>query len=144
MDVRLVALPFLLAGVLAGCASAPIAVTSPKPSITFATPVDRGGSYISYAECQTDPQLRRGTLQVLFFFDPDCAECLAVDESLTMEGVPEGLTVIKVDFDTYTDAREKYGVESTMTFVQIDDQEHEVDQWTGSANADEILTRVRG
>lgn len=100
------------------------------------------GTYISYAECLTDPHLIAGTTQVLFFHSSSCAECQELERRLVTEGLPVGLTVIKVDFDTYGDVRDRYGVRTEGTFVQIDGLGKKVRSWSGSGSGADILRRT--
>ncbi len=53
--------------------------------------------------------------------------------------MPDGLTVVKVDYDTETDLRQQYGVTQQHTFVQVDESGAELAKWTGSADGAAIL-----
>ncbi|WP_353828743.1 thioredoxin family protein [Agromyces sp. SYSU T0242] len=59
--------------------------------------------------------------KVLFFHATWCPNCRALDEQLRAEGAPDGLTVFKVDYDSRTDLRQKYGVTMQTTVVYVDD-----------------------
>ncbi|GAA2030996.1 hypothetical protein GCM10009819_13520 [Agromyces tropicus] len=59
--------------------------------------------------------------KVLFFHATWCPNCRALDEQLRAEGAPDGLTVFKVDYDSRTDLRQKYGVTMQTTVVFVDD-----------------------
>jgi thiol-disulfide isomerase/thioredoxin len=59
--------------------------------------------------------------KVLFFHASWCPQCRTLDEQLRAEGVPDGLTVIKVDYDSRTDLRQQYGVTLQTTVVYVDD-----------------------
>ena len=58
---------------------------------------------------------------MLFFHASWCPQCRALDEELRTQGVPDGLTVIKVDYDSMTELRQRYGVTLQTTVVYIDD-----------------------
>ena len=75
---------------------------------------------------------RSGTRVVYFFHAPWCPDCRATDASLKSEGVPQGLTVVKVDFDSMTDLRRQLGVTQQHTFVQVDSAGSQVKKWSGS------------
>ncbi|GAA4878555.1 thioredoxin family protein [Serinicoccus chungangensis] len=81
---------------------------------------------------------------VLFFHADWCPDCRATDESLTTAGLPEGLTVVKVDFDERTDLRRTYGVHQQHTFVQVDADGEGIATWTGATTGEEILARTQG
>ncbi len=59
--------------------------------------------------------------KVLFFHAPWCPQCRKLDEQLRAEGAPDGLTVFKVDYDSRSDLRQKYGVTLQTTVVYVDD-----------------------
>ena len=58
---------------------------------------------------------------MLFFHASWCLQCRSLDEQLRAEGAPDGLTVFKVDYDSRTDLRQKYGVTLQTTVVFVDD-----------------------
>ena len=60
--------------------------------------------------------------KVLFFHAPWCPQCNAIEKDILAQGVPGNLTIIKVDYDSNQDLRQKYGVTLQTTFVKIDDQ----------------------
>ena len=60
--------------------------------------------------------------KALFFHASWCPTCRKLDADLKAKGVPAGLTVIKVDYDSHTDLRQKYGVTIQTTVVFVDDR----------------------
>lgn len=64
--------------------------------------------------------------KVLFFHAPWCPQCRALEADVKKQGVPSGVTVIKVDYDTSQALRQKYGVTLQTTLVRIDDQGNSV------------------
>ncbi len=67
---------------------------------------------------------------------PDKAEALAAT------GVPAGLTLVEVDYDTRTDLRQEYGVTVQHSFVKVDDSGSRVDVWTGTTTGEAIAERA--
>lgn len=59
--------------------------------------------------------------KALFFHATWCPKCRALDEDLRAQGAPDGLTVFKVDYDSRTDLRQRYGVTLQTTIVFVDD-----------------------
>ena len=59
---------------------------------------------------------------MLFFHASWCPQCRQLDEQLVAEGAPDGLTVFKVDYDSRTDLRQRYGVTLQTTVVFVDDR----------------------
>ncbi|WP_130014542.1 thioredoxin family protein [Serinicoccus sediminis] len=102
--------------------------------------------YVDYATYAADPAAyaHDGAPVVLFFHADWCPDCRATDESLTTAGLPEGLTVVKVDFDEMTDLRQAYGVTQQHTFVQVDADGEEIATWTGATTGEDILARTQG
>lgn len=80
---------------------------------------------------------------VLAFFAAWCPSCVAADKSLSWAEVPSDLTVLKVDFDSSTDLRKKYGVTSQHTFVQVDGDGNLVKKWVGGTTVDDIVEKVQ-
>lgn len=76
------------------------------------------GAYLEYSDGAIEATA--GT-KALFFHASWCPQCRALDEDLRAVGLPDGLTVFKVDFDSRTDLRQKYGVTLQTTVVFVDD-----------------------
>lgn len=57
---------------------------------------------------------------LLFFHAPWCPQCRSIDASINKGGVPEGVTVLKVDYDSNQALRQRYGVTLQTTFVKVD------------------------
>lgn len=102
----------------ASASESPTLVPSVKetPSIAPAAPVE--GAYIDYAEGIVE---ETAGSKVLFFHAPWCPQCRKLDEQLRAEGAPDGLTVFKVDYDSRSDLRQRYGVTLQTTVVFVDD-----------------------
>lgn len=100
------------------------------------------GSYVDLATYQADPTAYEDSRVVLFFHADWCPSCRATDAALVEEGVPDGLTVVQVDFDTETALRQEHGVVQQHTFVHVDDEGTALSTWTGSADGVDILART--
>lgn len=76
------------------------------------------GSYVDY---------RNGIIQesqgqrVLFFHAPWCPQCRSVEKGINADGVPDGFTVIKVDYDSNQALRKKYGIKIQTSFIKVDE-----------------------
>ncbi len=105
-----------------------------------AAPVTEG-AYIDYAAYQVDPGAVSGDV-VLFFHATWCPSCRAADASLTGDGVPAGLTVVKVDYDTETDLRKKHGITQQHTFVAVNPAGDQLSKWSGSVTGEEIKAKA--
>ncbi|RXZ41167.1 thioredoxin family protein, partial [Agromyces binzhouensis] len=76
------------------------------------------GAYLDYADGAIEATAGP---KALFFHASWCPKCRALDEDLRAEGAPDGLTVFKVDYDSRTDLRQRYGVTIQTTIVFVDD-----------------------
>jgi thiol-disulfide isomerase/thioredoxin len=76
------------------------------------------GAYIDYEDGMIEAT---SGPKALFFHASWCPKCRALDEDLRAEGAPDGLTVFKVDYDSSTDLRQRYGVTLQTTIVFVDD-----------------------
>ncbi len=75
------------------------------------------GTYVEYREGilgETTGQ------RVLFFHASWCPQCRSIEKGIRAEGVPDGYTIIKVDYDSHQDLRRKYGVKIQTSFVKVD------------------------
>lgn len=81
------------------------------------------GSYRAYS-----PELietTKGT-KILFFHAPWCPQCRELDASIQKDGVPNDVTIFKVDYDSNQALRQKYGVTIQTTLVKIDDSGNKI------------------
>lgn len=67
---------------------------------------------------------------VLFFHATWCPSCNAADKELKSSEIPDGLTVLKTDYDSNLDLRKKYWVTSQHTFVQVDNSWNKINKWS--------------
>lgn len=84
------------------------------------------GVFIDYAEgtvASTDG------VRVLFFHAPWCPQCRMIEEDIKTDGVPDGVTILKVDYDSNQELRQKYGVTLQTTFVEVDENGNEIEKF---------------
>lgn len=121
---------------LAGCATGggpgaaqtpPVvsAPTTPDPTPSDqaadeqAEPAAQAGAYVDYYDGALADTA--GT-KVLFFHASWCPKCRALEEDILASDIPDDFTVFKVDFDTATELRQRYGVTLQTTIVYVDDE----------------------
>jgi len=80
---------------------------------------------------------------VLAFFAAWCPSCVSADASISGAEVPDGLSILKVDYDSATDLRQKYGVTSQHTFVQVDADGNLIKKWAGWQTVEDVVERVQ-
>jgi thioredoxin 1 len=122
--------------------SAPTAKATSTPAAKAASPAVVEGSYISYDTFTANTADFVGSDVVLFFNASWCPTCQEAQRNLEASGVPDGLTIVKVDYDSSRDLKQKYGVTIQHTFVQIDADGNELAQWTGSSDGAEIASET--
>lgn len=110
-------------GQAAGNAGATSANTSTESvSEKAAEKTKSAGQYISYEDYQKDKDTL-GDRIVYYFNAPWCPSCQVMNQALldNEETIPDGVSIVSVDFDTYTDLRKDLGVTMQDTFVELDD-----------------------
>lgn len=60
----------------------------------------------------------KGTI-LLFFHAPWCPQCRMIEDDINQNGLPDGVTVLKVDFDSSNELRKKYEVTLQTTFIKV-------------------------
>lgn len=83
------------------------------------------GSYVDYSE---EALANAEGQKVLFFHAPWCPQCRSVEAGIEAAGVPDGYTILKVDYDSNQALRAKYGVRLQTTFVKLDDTNNKIDE----------------
>ena len=85
------------------------------------------GTYIDYSN---DVIKNTQGTKVLFFHAPWCPQCRAIENSIKTGKIPDGVTIIKVDYDSNQDLRKKYGVTLQTTVVRVDNEGNMVKKYT--------------
>ena len=100
-------------------AGSPTSVPATSVPATSGTYVDYDSSAIANA---------KGTV-LLFFHAPWCQQCRLIESDILAVGVPTGVTIVKVDYDSHQDLRQKYGVTLQTTFVEVDSSGTELQKY---------------
>lgn len=74
------------------------------------------GSFISRTAYEANPTKYDNGDVVLFFNASWCPTCQEAEGNLTSQPVPDGVTIVDVDYDSNTDLRQEYGVTTQHTF----------------------------
>ena len=82
---------------------------------------------------------------VLFFKASWCPSCRAVDSDIVANAanIPQGLTILEVDYDTATALKQRYGVTTQHTFVQVDATGAMIQKWSGGSTLESIVGQVQ-
>ncbi len=79
---------------------------------------------------------------VLFFSAVWCPTCRQANKNFNAASAPDGLTVLKLDYDKSTEIKQKYGVTMQHTFVQVDKDGKLLKKWHGSDTYDELKAQA--
>ncbi len=102
------------------------------------------GAYLEYSAYQKDTAKYKDAKTVLFFHAPWCPNCRGTEADIlkNKDSLPSGLAIVKVDYDSAKDLREKYKITSQHTFVLVDAQGNLIKKWVGSPSAADIATKA--
>ena len=82
---------------------------------------------------------------VLFFHAPWCPSCrgLESDVNKNISTIPDGVHLLKVDYDSETDLKKKYGVVRQHTLVEVDSGGNAIKTLTGLTNKlDQVVSQL--
>lgn len=114
--------------------------------IRFLTPHSRteqipftSSNYKSFEEWSGS--IKSNTNTVLFFDASWCPSCRTVDQDIVahINEIPEGLTILKVDYDKAKDLKQKYTVTTQTTFVLVDAQDNLIKKEIGLLSLADIV-----
>lgn len=82
---------------------------------------------------------------VLFFHASWCPTCRSLASNITenIASIPLNTHILKVDYDSETKLKQKYGVTYQHTLVQVDSQGNLIKKWTGSPSLASLLSEVQ-
>ena len=106
---------------------------------TFSTSVS--GAQGTFEDYSPEKVAQEGDV-VLFFHASWCPTCRALEGDIEKNEIPEGITILKVDFDTSTELRQKYGVTTQHTLVQVDAEGNLIQKWSGGNRLSTIINRL--
>ena len=92
-------------------------------------------TYVTLAEYEANKASYADKTKVYFFHASWCPTCQGIDKEINADPtkIPSSAVFIKTDFDEETTLRQKYGVTTQYTFVQVDNDGNEVAQWSASS-----------
>lgn len=111
-------LVLLVGGALTAYAAVSPIRSNPAEVAVKPTPgVPSPGVYTKY----TKTAIAHAQGRILLFFDASwCPACFYIDKDIRENGVPAGVTIIDVDWDSHYNLLEKYGVSQLDTIVEVD------------------------
>lgn len=106
--------------------------------------MQKPGEYGDYSTSRVSSEQAEGNKVVLFFHAQWCPFCRTADAAFkaNVDKIPSGVTVLKIDYDSNTELRTKYGITAQHTFVQIDNNGDLVTKWVGG-DVDNVIKFVK-
>lgn len=98
------------------------------------------GNYTAYDQAKL-ANAEKGDV-VIFFHAGWCPKCQESDKNFKASATPDGLTLLKIDYDNSTELKQKYGVTMQHTYVQVDKNGNELKQWSGSYTYDDLKSQI--
>ena len=82
---------------------------------------------------------------LLFFHAAWCPICRGIEAEIKadMSTIPDGVHILKVDYDTAIALRQKYGVTVQHTFVQVDTSGNALQKFSDASNLSGVLARIQ-
>ncbi len=108
-------------------AAAPSAARTPVPAPSASpSPSPLPGRYVAYTPDELAADEGR---TFVFFYAPWCGQCRDIDAGILAQGVPDGVTILKADFDSEQALEQQYGVTMRTTFIEVDDDGAELQRF---------------
>lgn len=119
------------------------AIMEKKDTMTTDTAMMSKGSYQVYSPEKL--ALAEQGKVVLFFKASWCPTCRALDADIkkNLGAIPDGVTILEVDYDNSTELKQKYGVTTQHTLVQVDAKGNQLATWRGGNNLDSVIKNIK-
>ncbi len=103
----------------------------------------KAGSYEAYS-AEKIARAETGNV-VLFFHASWCPTCrsLSSDIEKNSSSIPADLSLLKVDYDTESELKKKYGVTYQHTLVQVDKDGKLIKKWNGSSSLAALVSEIK-
>ncbi len=82
---------------------------------------------------------------VLFFHASWCPSCRGLNSNIeaNVSSIPDGVNILKVDYDKETELKKKYGVTYQHTLVQVDANGNLIKKWSGSSSLANLVLQIQ-
>lgn len=87
------------------------------------------GRYTDYISDLVDDEGFQTT--ILFFYAGWCPECRGYDQAIKAATLPDGLQILKLNYDDEQDLRQQYGVTIQSSFVRVNAAGEKQALWNG-------------
>lgn len=109
------------------------------PNVSELSNRNSKGKYIEYSSSALT-----SNQNVIFFAASWCPTCRRLDQAINSEldSIPGNLTILKADFDSEIELRQKYGVTYQHTLVQVDENGTLLKKWNGGNDVASIIKEL--
>ena len=97
----------------------------------------QGGVYANY---EGDIPVEGDT--VLFFHADRCPTCNQAEKNFEQTGIPAGVTILKVNYDTENDLKEKYGILTQTSYVYVAPNGDLIKRRVGGTTIEDVLEGI--
>lgn len=82
---------------------------------------------------------------VIFFHASWCPSCRSLNSNIenNLGSIPEGVIILKADYDKETELKKKYGVTYQHTLVQVDKNGGMIKKWSGSPSLSDVISQIK-
>jgi thioredoxin 1 len=103
----------------------------------------KAGTYDTYS---ADKVAQAGTDDVVIFFHASwCPSCRGLNSNIesNIKSIPEGVSILKADYDKEIGLKKKYGVTTQHTLVQVDKDGNLIKKWSGGGSLESVLSQIQ-
>lgn len=95
--------------------------------------IQLGERYFSFTPLMVQQAASQNKKVVLYFYAPWCVTCTSLDKEFTQSTavIPEDVIVLRLEYDSNSELKTRYGVTLPHTFVYIDQSGNTIQQWVG-------------
>ncbi len=122
---------------------ADVAVEKKTEEVMEGGEIMKTGSYEAYS---ADKLARAETGDVVLFFHASwCPSCRGLNTSIegNLKSIPEGVSILKLDYDKEVELKKKYGVTTQHTLVQVDANGNMIKKWSGGGDLGAVLAQIQ-
>ena len=99
------------------------------------------GVYKDYSASAVSEGAANGDV-VLFFHASWCPTCRTLDSAISGSDIPEGVTILKVNYEDALELRQQHGVTYQHTLVKVDGSGNQLSKWSGGSSLQSILNNL--
>lgn len=97
--------------------------------------MEKKETFVTLADYESAKSDYTDNTKVYFFHASWCSICKGIESEIEADPsrIPSGTTLIKTDYDSELSLRQKYGVTTQYTFVQVDNSGNQIAKWSATS-----------